>query len=86
MPLYVRYGNEPAAFTAVLRRLLDGWTQPHNPPGCLDVTVHAHVFGRPFGAIELPRFARTTYREIYTAVLADFLAQSADLLASSKGR
>ena len=53
MPLYVRYGNEPAAFTAVLRRLLDGWTQPHNPPGCLDVTVHAHVFGRPFGAIEL---------------------------------
>ncbi len=36
--------------------------------------------------IELPRVARTTYRETYTAVLADFLAQSADLLASSKGR
>jgi hypothetical protein len=36
--------------------------------------------------IELPRVARTTYREIYTAVLADFLAQSADLLVSSKGR
>jgi peptidoglycan/xylan/chitin deacetylase (PgdA/CDA1 family) len=53
MPLYVRYGNEPSVFTSVLRRLLDGWTQPHNPPGCLDVTVHAHVFGRPFGAIEL---------------------------------
>ncbi len=36
--------------------------------------------------IELPRVARTTYREIYTAMLADFLRQSADLLASSKGR
>jgi hypothetical protein len=36
--------------------------------------------------IELPRVARTTYRETYTAVLADFLAQSADMLASSKGR
>jgi peptidoglycan/xylan/chitin deacetylase (PgdA/CDA1 family) len=52
MPLYVRYGNAPEAFTGVLRRLLDGWNQPHNAPGVLDVTVHAHVFGRPFGAIE----------------------------------
>jgi peptidoglycan/xylan/chitin deacetylase (PgdA/CDA1 family) len=52
MPLYVRYGNAPEAFTGVLRRLLDGWDRPHNAPACLDVTVHAHVFGRPFGAIE----------------------------------
>jgi Polysaccharide deacetylase len=53
MPLYVRYGNAPEMFTGVLRRLLDGWAQRHNAPGILDVTVHAHVFGRPFGAIEL---------------------------------
>ncbi|HUA54765.1 MAG TPA: polysaccharide deacetylase family protein [Candidatus Sulfotelmatobacter sp.] len=52
MPLYIRYGNAPDVFTGVLRRLLDGWAQPHNAPACLDVTVHAHVFGRPFGAIE----------------------------------
>ena len=52
LPLYIRYGNAPEAFTGVLRRLLDGWSQPHNAPACLDVTVHAHVFGRPFGAIE----------------------------------
>jgi hypothetical protein len=52
MPLYVRYGNAPDVFTDVLRRLLDGWNQPHNAPAVLDVTVHAHVFGRPFGAIE----------------------------------
>jgi hypothetical protein len=31
--------------------------------------------------IELPRMARTTYREAYTELLADFLAQSATLLA-----
>jgi len=36
--------------------------------------------------IELPRVARTTYREAYTAVLAVFLAQSADLFVSSKGK
>src|SRR6266478_6902834 len=30
--------------------------------------------------IELPRAARTTYREAYTTVLADFLIQSATLL------
>src|SRR5258706_318320 len=52
MPLYVRYGNAPDAFTGVLRRLLEHWPQRHNAPACLDVTVHAHVFGRPFGAIE----------------------------------
>ena len=53
MPLYIRYGNAPDVFTGVLKRLLDGWAQPHNGPACLDVTVHAHVFGRPFGTIEL---------------------------------
>jgi hypothetical protein len=30
--------------------------------------------------IELPRVARTTYRELYTELLADFLAQSATVL------
>jgi hypothetical protein len=30
--------------------------------------------------IEIPRAARTTYREAYTTVLADFLIQSAALL------
>lgn len=36
--------------------------------------------------IELPKSARTTYREAYTAVLADFLTQWADLAASARGR
>ena len=55
MPLYVRYGNEPEAFTRILARILAGWSQLAARPACLDITVHAHVFGRPYGAVELLR-------------------------------
>lgn len=51
MPLYVRYGNEPDAFTRTLARIVDGWPALGSPAACLDITVHAHVFGRPYGAI-----------------------------------
>lgn len=53
MPLYVRYGNEPEAFTRILTRIIEGWPRLGSPHGCLDVTVHAHVFGRPYGALAL---------------------------------
>lgn len=53
MPLYVRYGNEPDAFTRTLARIVEGWDRLGNPRACLDITVHAHVFGRPYGAIAL---------------------------------
>ncbi len=56
MPISVRYGSEPAAFTATFERIVSEWPAPDERPYCLDITVHAHVFGRPFGAIE---FART---------------------------
>ena len=36
--------------------------------------------------IELPKTARTTSREAYTAILGDFLAQWADLVATARGR
>ena len=52
MPLYVRYGNDPGAFTAIFKRLVEGWPAPDRRPFCLDITAHAHVFGRPFGALE----------------------------------
>ena len=52
MPLYVRYGAEPEAFTRILERIVGNWPRLGLPQGCLDITVHAHVFGRPFGAIE----------------------------------
>lgn len=53
MPLYVRYGNEPDAFTRTLARIVDGWQRIGSPRACLDITVHAHIFGRPYGAIAL---------------------------------
>ncbi len=51
MPLYVRYGNEPDAFTRTLTKIVDGWPRLGSPHACLDITVHAHVFGRPYGAL-----------------------------------
>jgi peptidoglycan/xylan/chitin deacetylase (PgdA/CDA1 family) len=51
MPLYVRYGNEPDAFTRTLARIVESWPALGSPFACLDITVHAHVFGRPYGAI-----------------------------------
>lgn len=52
MPMSVRYGNAPDAYTATLKRILKHWPDLKPRPACLDLTVHAHVFGRPFGAIE----------------------------------
>ena len=50
LPLYLKHGNRP-------RQLLDtfadtlAWTEAHETGVAhLDVTVHAHVFGRPYGA------------------------------------
>ena len=53
MPLYVRYGNEPDAFARILERIVTGWPRLGRPFACLDITVHAHVFGRPYGALAL---------------------------------
>ena len=51
MPMSVRYGNEPEAYARTLGRILEGWPALSRRPACLDVTVHAHVYGRPMGAI-----------------------------------
>lgn len=55
MPMSVRYGNEPEAYGRVVERILAGWPRVSQRPACLDITVHAHVFGRPMGAIEFAR-------------------------------
>jgi hypothetical protein len=52
LPITIRYGNEPEAFSRTLKRILDGWHDIGAPLATLDVTAHAHVFGRPAGAIE----------------------------------
>jgi len=53
MPLYVRYGSEPQAYSRIFERIVANWQGIGGRPGCIDLTVHAHVFGRPFGLIEL---------------------------------
>jgi peptidoglycan/xylan/chitin deacetylase (PgdA/CDA1 family) len=55
LPLYIRHGNEPESFTRILEKIVSHWPRLGQNPGCLDVTVHAHVFGRPYGAIEFAR-------------------------------
>jgi hypothetical protein len=53
MPLSVRYGNAPSTYSEILQRLLENWQATCVPRACLDLTVHAHVFGRPYGLVEL---------------------------------
>jgi peptidoglycan/xylan/chitin deacetylase (PgdA/CDA1 family) len=55
MPLYIRYGSEPEAYTRILERLLANWPDAAKRPSCLDLTIHAHVFGRPYGIIEFAK-------------------------------
>jgi len=50
-PLCIRYGHSPDAFVRTLQALLDGWSDIRSPFACIDLTAHAHVFGRPAGAI-----------------------------------
>jgi peptidoglycan/xylan/chitin deacetylase (PgdA/CDA1 family) len=80
MPLYVRYGSEPEAFTRILGKLVENWRELGDRPGCLDITVHAHVFGRPAGALEFKRSLELVRRNAETAWLTDHQAL-ADLFA-----
>ena len=52
LPIALRYGQEPEAYTRRLARILDRWNDIGSPLATIDVTAHAHVFGRPAGAIE----------------------------------
>jgi peptidoglycan/xylan/chitin deacetylase (PgdA/CDA1 family) len=51
MPHAVRYGNDPEGYSRILAEILAGWPGLGGRPACLDVTAHAHVYGRPFGAM-----------------------------------
>lgn len=66
MPLYVRYGSEPAAFSRIFERIVANWPKIGGRPGCLDLTVHAHVFGRPYGLVELRQALEIARRDDWT--------------------
>ncbi|MCZ6838012.1 MAG: polysaccharide deacetylase family protein [Alphaproteobacteria bacterium] len=53
LPLYMRFGNPPEVYSATLKRIVENYHSIGSPPAVIDITAHAHVFGRPFGAIEI---------------------------------
>jgi Polysaccharide deacetylase len=77
LPLYVRYGSEPEAFTRILERIVGNWPRLGRPAGCLDITVHAHVFGRPIGALEFMNSLEVVRRHTDWAWLTEHRALAA---------
>lgn len=74
LPVYMKHGNQP-------RRLLDifadtlAWTErEEDGVAHLDVTVHAHVFGRPYGAWVLDEICEGLARrpEIWTPTRREY--------------
>ena len=53
LPLYMRFGNPPEVYSGTLKRIVENYATIGSPPAVIDITAHAHVFGRPFGAIEI---------------------------------
>jgi hypothetical protein len=53
MPMTVRCGGNPEAYTAALERITANWSRSGLGPACLDLTIHSCVFGRPPGITEL---------------------------------
>ena len=49
MPLLVRYGNPHHAYLETFCELFERLYHHEAPPTFMDVTVHAHVMGRPLG-------------------------------------
>lgn len=50
LPLYVRYGNSPRTMLKVFEDAFESISREKERAASVDVTVHAHVFGRPAGA------------------------------------
>lgn len=68
LPLQIRYGNPPSQMIDVFKTTLDYLNRQRDDVAKIDVTIHAHAFGRPAGI--------WTYEEIVKIV------QSADNIFS----
>lgn len=62
LPLHMRYGNPPRVFLDVFEDTFQAMYQQGGDGCYLDVTVHAHVFGRPHGAWTLEAIAERVRR------------------------
>jgi peptidoglycan/xylan/chitin deacetylase (PgdA/CDA1 family) len=81
LPMAVRYGNAWDAFPSALQFVLDGAAELAAKPACIDVTVHAHLFGRPGGALALSqalKLARRHDRHVFLTTHADLAAAFTD--------
>lgn len=76
LPHYLRHGNTPGSLLEVFTGTLDQLYQREDNPGHLDVTVHAHVFGRPYGAWVLERMIEITteHDDIWVPTRAELAA------------
>lgn len=87
MPISIRYGNAPQAFSSTFERIVTEWHELGSPAATMDLTVHAHVFGHPSGAIEFKKaiqLARrsdvcwmTSHEELSARCHATFVASAA---------
>ncbi len=49
LPLHIRYGNPPSQMVDVFKSTFDYLQRQRDEIAKIDVTIHAHVFGRPAG-------------------------------------
>jgi peptidoglycan/xylan/chitin deacetylase (PgdA/CDA1 family) len=59
LPLAMRYGNPPGVMIEIFERTLERMRDHESDALMLDVTAHAHVFGRPAGAWAFDRILAT---------------------------
>jgi peptidoglycan/xylan/chitin deacetylase (PgdA/CDA1 family) len=57
LPMTIRHGHDADAFAGAVRALLTGYDESLGA-ACLDLTAHAHIFGRPPGAAAFRRALR----------------------------
>lgn len=55
LPMTIKYGNQPNIYPNTLKDILDGYHTIGSPNAVLDLGVHAHIFGRPNGAIQFKK-------------------------------
>jgi hypothetical protein len=74
LPLYMKHGQQPRRLLETFRDTL-AWTEAHEGGVAhLDVTVHAHVFGRPYGAWVVDEICADLVRrpEIWTPTRSEY--------------
>jgi peptidoglycan/xylan/chitin deacetylase (PgdA/CDA1 family) len=91
LPLYVRYGNSPRTMLEVFDDTIGALRGHQERAVSLDVTVHAHVFGRPSGAWVYERILQRVrdMPDVWVGTrsqIADHVLSSSSIRASDASR